>query len=237
MIEAGGGERCCAVVVLPECADVGWTHPSARQLAQSRSRRDERRLADAAPCERDHVVAGLTGGPAEATLQPAVFLGAGRPAVLKASKDQRRSISAPPLRRRRIHSESRTTPSGPSRSAFVPTIFRTRSCSPRAGAHGRTVAAFAHVVGGDADHDDTKERYGGLWETAIPASRGCSTWRWSASATSGTLTAGPWPAASASAARSRWARVGRCSRAARTVKPQNRSSSSTSRSHAAAAAP
>ena len=54
------GETGCDVVVLPECLDVGWTHPSARDLAEPIPGSRSRRLSAAARLYGVAVVAGLT---------------------------------------------------------------------------------------------------------------------------------------------------------------------------------
>jgi predicted amidohydrolase len=51
--------RGAAVVVLPECLDLGWTHPSARRLAQPIPGPHSDRLADAAIDAGVFVAAGL----------------------------------------------------------------------------------------------------------------------------------------------------------------------------------
>lgn len=50
----------CQVVVLPECLDIGWTHPLARQLAQPIPGPNCDLFCQAAREARIHVVAGLT---------------------------------------------------------------------------------------------------------------------------------------------------------------------------------
>jgi predicted amidohydrolase len=50
----------CEVVVLPECLDVGWTHPSAHELAQPIPGRTSDVLSGAAAQSGIHVVAGVT---------------------------------------------------------------------------------------------------------------------------------------------------------------------------------
>ncbi len=52
--------RDCQVVVLPECLDLGWTHPSARQLAAEIPGPASDVLGRAAAAAGIHVVAGLT---------------------------------------------------------------------------------------------------------------------------------------------------------------------------------
>ncbi|MGD9496978.1 MAG: carbon-nitrogen hydrolase family protein [Armatimonadota bacterium] len=54
---AGAG---CALVVLPECLDVGWTSPTAHALAQPIPGPTSDRLAQAAAVAGVYVVAGLT---------------------------------------------------------------------------------------------------------------------------------------------------------------------------------
>ena len=59
MIEAAAREGC-AIVVLPECLDLGWTWPDARRLAQPIPGPASDRLAAAAASAGVMVVAGLT---------------------------------------------------------------------------------------------------------------------------------------------------------------------------------
>jgi len=56
--EASRGD--CQIIVLPECLDVGWTHPSARKLAREIPGETSNRLCQAARDNRIMVVAGLT---------------------------------------------------------------------------------------------------------------------------------------------------------------------------------
>ena len=53
-------ERQCQIVVLPECLDIGWTHPSARELAEPIPGPTSDRLVAAAKQQQIYVVAGLT---------------------------------------------------------------------------------------------------------------------------------------------------------------------------------
>src|SRR5262245_30934578 len=52
-------ESGCRLVVLPECLDLGWTHPSARTLAEPIPGSHSDLLARAAREHRIHVAAGL----------------------------------------------------------------------------------------------------------------------------------------------------------------------------------
>ena len=53
-------QKGCQVIVLPECLDVGWTHPDARKLAREIPGETSRRLCQAARSNEIMVVAGLT---------------------------------------------------------------------------------------------------------------------------------------------------------------------------------
>jgi predicted amidohydrolase len=73
MIARAANERC-RVIVLPECLDLGWTHPSAREHAEPIPGPFSDRLCR---CARDHavyVVAGLTERCAERIFNTAVLI-------------------------------------------------------------------------------------------------------------------------------------------------------------------
>jgi len=57
---ADAADSGCQMVVLPECMDVGWTHPAAHELAEPIPGERTRMLAEAARKSGIYVVAGLT---------------------------------------------------------------------------------------------------------------------------------------------------------------------------------
>jgi predicted amidohydrolase len=67
-------EQGCAVVVLPECLDLGWTDPAARQLAQPIPGPHSDALAQAARQAGVYIVAGLTERAGERVYNAAVLL-------------------------------------------------------------------------------------------------------------------------------------------------------------------
>jgi predicted amidohydrolase len=67
-------EEGCSVVVLPECLDLGWTHPSARELAQPIPGRYSSMLCDAAASAGVYVAAGLTEGEGDRLYNAAVLI-------------------------------------------------------------------------------------------------------------------------------------------------------------------
>lgn len=59
MIEEAA-EKDSDIIVLPECLDLGWTHPRARELANPIPGKTSNRLSEAAKKHNVYVVAGLT---------------------------------------------------------------------------------------------------------------------------------------------------------------------------------
>jgi len=59
MVSKASQEKC-QVIVLPECLDIGWTHPSAREFAREIPGENSDRLCQAARRNSIMVVAGLT---------------------------------------------------------------------------------------------------------------------------------------------------------------------------------
>src|SRR5687768_11262692 len=68
------GQAGCRLIVLPECLDLGWTHPSARELASPIPGERSEALLDAARGAGTYVVAGLTERCGEEIYNAAVLL-------------------------------------------------------------------------------------------------------------------------------------------------------------------
>lgn len=69
-----GAARDCRLVVLPECLDLGWTDPSARNLAQPIPGVHSQQLAEAAVSSGVYVVAGLVERDGEHLYNAAVLI-------------------------------------------------------------------------------------------------------------------------------------------------------------------
>lgn len=74
-IEQAAGAQC-AIVVLPECVDLGWTHASARELAEPIPGPTTDALADAARTSNIMVAAGVTERAAHRIFNAAVLIDA-----------------------------------------------------------------------------------------------------------------------------------------------------------------
>jgi predicted amidohydrolase len=67
--------RGCRLVVLPECLDLGWADPSARDLARPIPGPHAERLAEAASAHKVHVAAGLVERAGDRLYNAAVLIG------------------------------------------------------------------------------------------------------------------------------------------------------------------
>ena len=83
---AEAGRRGCDVVVLPECLNYGWTHPSARGAAPPIPGAHSDRLIRAAEDAKLWVVAGLVEGNAERLYNAAVLISPRGEVILKHRK-------------------------------------------------------------------------------------------------------------------------------------------------------
>jgi predicted amidohydrolase len=166
------GEAGCRAIVLPECLDVGWTHPSAKHLAKPIPGKHSQLLGDAARSSGLYVVAGLTERSGDEIYNSAVLLSPEGEILLKHRKINELDIA------------SSLYGSGTSLA-----VARTEL-----GAIGITICAdnfpdslvFGHSLARmgaqillspcawavDADHDNFREPYGALWLDAyVPLAR------------------------------------------------------------------
>lgn len=81
------------IIVLPECLDLGWTHPSARELAQPVPGPHVRVLADAAAQAGIHVAAGVVERDGAMLYNTAVLISPSGEIILKHRKINELSIA------------------------------------------------------------------------------------------------------------------------------------------------
>lgn len=80
------GNRGCEIIVLPECLDVGWTNPEARELAGPVPGKPSGRLCEAAQKSGIFVVAGLTEKAGDKVYNTAVLISPDGDILLKHRK-------------------------------------------------------------------------------------------------------------------------------------------------------
>jgi predicted amidohydrolase len=182
----------CGAVVLPECLDVGWTHPSATELAQPLPGESSKVLAAAARTGGIWVVAGLTERSDDRIYNAAVLIAPDGSIALRHRKINELDI-ATGLYSTGTGLSVASTGFGTAgvticADNFPDSLVFAESLA-RMGAQ-LLLSPCAWAV--DADHDNSREPYGQLWLDAyLPLARaydltviGVSNVGW--------LTGGPW---------------------------------------------
>lgn len=161
-----GAEKGCAIVVLPECLDIGWTHPGAAELAHPIPGPHSDILAEAARRRAVWVVAGLTERDGERIYNAAILISPDGDVVLKHRKINILEIAQP------FYAIG-------DRLGVAPTPLGTMGVDICAD-NFRDSLVFAHALARmgarailspcawavDADHDNEKDPYGGPWKEA-----------------------------------------------------------------------
>jgi len=156
----------CQVAVLPECLDVGWTHPAARQLSQPIPGPHSNTLAQAAADAKIHVVAGLTETDGTRIYNSAVLFSPEGLLLLKHRKINELDI-AWDLYARGDSLRVAETDIGRIGVTICADNFPESLDLARALARmGAQVLLSPCAWAVDADHDHEKQPYGGLWSGA-----------------------------------------------------------------------
>jgi len=158
----GGAE----IIVLPECLDLGWTHPSARELAEAIPGARSEALCRAARRAGIHVVAGLTERARDRIYNAAVLVSAEGEILLKHRKINVLTM-AQSLYATGDSLGVAETPFGTigvdiCADNFASSLALGHSLA-RMGA-GMLLSPCAWVV--DADYDNEKTPYGAMWREA-----------------------------------------------------------------------
>jgi predicted amidohydrolase len=159
-------DQGCAIVVLPECLDLGWTDPAASQLAQPIPGPHSDLLAEAARQANIYVVAGLTERAGDRIYNAAVLISPEGDILLKHRKINIMEI-AQDLYATGDSLAVAETPLG---------IIGLSICAdnfPNSLVFGQALARMGAQLllspcawAMPPEHDNTKEPYGELWKTA-----------------------------------------------------------------------
>lgn len=185
-------EAGCGIVVLPECLDVGWTHPSARELALPIPGARSEALAAAARSHAVHVVAGLTERAGDRIYNSAVLIAPDGEILLKHRKINELDVG------RDLYSVGESlgvarTPLGTIAVSVCADNFPDTLVFAHAQARmGAQLLLSPTAWAVDADHDDATDRYGALWETAYTSLARLFDMAVVGVSNVGRLTAGPW---------------------------------------------
>ncbi len=162
-------EKSCEIVVLPETLDAGWTHPSARELAQPIPGAYSERVASAAKDACVHVVAGLTERSGKKVYNTAVLISPAGEILLKHRK----------INVLEIAQDIYATGDGLAVAETPLGTIGVNICAdnfPDALVLGHSLARMgAQMIlspcawAVDADHDNAEEPYGGMWRESYTA--------------------------------------------------------------------
>ena len=192
LIDAGAAQGA-DLVVLPEAADLGWTHPSARTRAEPIPRGDSfQRLASAARANGVYVCAGLIERDETKIYNSAVLIDRRGELVLLHRKinelDIARDLYAIGDRLRVAETELGRLGLHICADGFADGQTLSRSL----GEMGADVILSPGAWAVDADHDNEQEPYGQIWrDSYIPVAREFSVWMIGVSNV-GWLEEGPW---------------------------------------------
>ncbi|MCW5963386.1 MAG: carbon-nitrogen hydrolase family protein [Bryobacterales bacterium] len=184
--------RGCHIVVLPECLNLGWTHPSARELAMPLAGEHSEALAQAARDAEIWVVAGLVERAGDEIFNSAVLLSPAGKMVLRQRKLNELTL-AHDLYSLGTSVRVADTPLGRIGLLICADLFP--DCLEYGRALGRMgcqllLSPCAWAV--PADHDNNSEPYGGLWRDAYGALTTEFPMTVVGVSNVGHLTAGPW---------------------------------------------
>jgi predicted amidohydrolase len=153
----------CQIVVLPECLDLGWTDPSARELAQAIPGPHLDRLADAARAAKVYVAAGLVERAGPYLFNSAVLISASGELLLHHRKINELDIALDLYtvgdRLGVVRTEFGTIGLAICADNFADSLAVSHVLA-RMGAQ-LILSPSAWAV--DADHDNGREPYGKLW--------------------------------------------------------------------------
>jgi len=153
----------CDIVVLPECMDLGWTHPSVPELAQEVPGAISERLAAAAISEGIHVCSGLTERAGQRFYNAAVLISPGGEILIK-----HRKINELPIARHLYTSGDRLSVTDTSLGRIGVTICADNLSDSLVFAHALARMGAQMILSPctwamPPEHDDTTEPYGATW--------------------------------------------------------------------------
>jgi len=159
----------CRYVVLPECLDVGWTHPAARELAEPIPGPRSGELARAAKQHRIHVAAGLTERAGRRVYNAAILIGPDGQLLAK-----HRKVNILDIARKFYSVGDRLEVAETAEMTVGMTICADNFRSSLALGHvlarmGAQLILSPSAWAVDADHDNDKQPYGRTWEARYRA--------------------------------------------------------------------
>ena len=182
----------CAVVVLPECLDAGWTHPSARDIARPIPGDSSSALAAAARDAGIHVVAGLTERDGERIYNAAILISPHGEILLKHRKINELDIARDLYATGDRLGVARTPLGVVGITICADNFPDSLDLAQVLARMGCQVLLSPSAWAVDAAHDNLRTPYGALWKESYSAIAGRHGIPVIGVSNVGWLTAGPW---------------------------------------------
>ena len=187
-----GREAGCRIVVLPECLDLGWTSSTARQLARPIPGPHSDAIGAAASDAGVYVVAGLTERADERIYNAAVLISPQGEILLKHRKinelDIAHDLYATGDRLAVIETPLGTIGVNICADNFPESLYLARSLARM----GCQILLSPSAWAVDADHDNQREPYGGLWLGSYTTIAKLHSITVAGVSSVGLMTSGPW---------------------------------------------
>jgi predicted amidohydrolase len=155
--------RGCDIVVLPECLDLGWTHGSARSLAQPIPGPHSELLAGAAQQHAIHIVAGLVEREGDRLYNAAVLIDPCGRIVLHHRKINELDIAAGLYDRGQRLAVARTKMGIIGVNICADNFRESLWIGHALGRLGARLLLSPCAWAVDADHDNARAPYGDFW--------------------------------------------------------------------------
>ncbi len=155
--------RGASIVVLPECLDLGWTHPSARRLAQPVPGPHSDRLVDAAIDGGVFVAAGLVERDGGRLYNAAVLISPDGQILLKHRKINELSIAFDLYETGSSLAVAETPLGRIGLDICADNFSNSLALGHALGRMGARLLVSPSAWAVPADHDNLKDPYGGLW--------------------------------------------------------------------------
>lgn len=182
----------CSVVVLPECMDLGWTHPSARELARPIPGERSHLLSAAARDSGLFVVAGLTERAGDRIHNAAVLLSPDGEILLRHRKINVLEIAQDLYATGDSLSVARTPLGTLAVNICADNFPESLVLGHSLARMGAQVLLSPSAWAVDADHDNVKTPYGGMWKQSYVTLARLYDLTVVGVSNVGPITAGPW---------------------------------------------
>jgi predicted amidohydrolase len=159
----------CRIVVLPECLDIGWTYPKARELAEPVPGRHSDVLCRAAREAGIHVAAGLTERSGDQIYNAAVLISPEGEILLKHRKINILAIAQDIYAIGDCLSVARTDLGTIGVNICADNFPNSLTLGHSLARMGARILLSPSAWAVDADHDNQKDRYGGMWKGSYAA--------------------------------------------------------------------